>query len=123
MKHIHTDLWSISTDEEHFFYVYESREEAVKAVLEDYGGGYVGKCVMVEFEEDDIPYDNTGEYLVDALFEEVGDACNYWDTTAFDDLKLQKMLAKVVIEYINENHLQPNVYKIVAVEAIEAGEQ
>lgn len=48
------------------------------------------------------------------LFADLGDAFNYWDA---------KKLAKVVIDYTNENLLQPNVCKIVDIEAIKAGEQ
>ena len=124
MKYIETDMWCISTNGENFFGGdYSSREEAIEAVKEDYGAGYVGRCVRLKFDERDITYDETGYYLVQTLYDEAGDAADDWEMTYEQEIELSKILAKDVIKYINEHNLQPNCYKVVDIEEVRAGEQ
>ena len=124
MKYIETDIWCISTNGEDFFdNDYSSREEAIEAVKEDYGAGYVGRCVRVKFDERDITYDETGYYLEQALYDEIGEAADDWEMTYEQEKELSKILAKDVIKYINEHNLQPNFYKVIDIEEVRAGEQ
>ena len=124
MKCIETDIWCISTNGENFFGDdYSSREEAIEAVKKDYGAGYVGRCVRLKFDERDITYDETGYYLVQTLYDEVGDAADDWEMTDEQEIELSKILAKDVIKYINEHNLQPNCYKVINIEEVKAGEQ
>lgn len=126
MKHIETDIWCVSTDGENFFdNDYSSREEAIEAVKEDYGAGYVGRCVWLKFDEGDISYsyDEVGYYLGERLFDEVGEVAEIWKMTCEEEIELSKILAKAVIKYINEHNLQPNCYKVVDIEEVKAGEQ
>ena len=123
MKRIETDIWSISTNGENFFDDYSSREEAIEAVKEEYEEGYVGRCVRLEFEEIDIDYDETGYYLGENLYDEVGDAAENWEMTYEQEKELSAILAKAVINYINEHNLQPTCYKVVDIEEVEVGEQ
>ena len=123
MKYIETDIWCISTNGENFLGDdYSSREEAIEAVKKDYGSGYVGRCVRIEFDEMDITYDETSYYLVQTLYDEVGDAADDWEMTYEQEIELSKILAKDVIKYINEHNLQPNCYKVVGVEEVKAGD-
>ena len=124
MKYIETDIWCISTNGENFFGDdYSSREEAIEAVKEDYGAGYVGRCVSIKFDERDITYDETGYYLGQTLYDEAGDAADDWEMTDEQEIELSKILAKDVIKYINEHNLQPNCYKVVGIEEVKEGEQ
>ena len=124
MKRIETDIWCISTNGENFFDDdYSSREEAIEAVKEEYEEGYVGRCVRLEFEEIDIDYDETGYYLGENLYDEVGDAAENWEMTYEQEKELSAILAKAVINYINEHNLQPTCYKVVDIEEVEVGEQ
>ena len=124
MKYIETDIWCISTNGENFFGGdYSSREEAIEAVKEDYGAGYVGRCVRIKFDEEDITYDETGYYLEQTLYDEVGEVDEIWKMPDEDEIELSKILAKDVIKYINEHNLQPNCYKVIGVEEVRAGEQ
>ena len=124
MKYIETDIWCISTNGENFFdYGYSSREEAIEAVKEDYGAGYVGRCARIKFDERDITYDETGYYLGQTLYDEAGDAADDWEMTYEQEIELSKILAKDVIKYINEHNLQPNCYTVINVEEVKAGEQ
>ena len=123
MKYIESDIWCISTNGEDFFGDdYSSREEAIEAVKEDYGAGYVGRCVGLKFDERDITYDETGYYLEEILYHEVGDAANYWEMTYEQEIELSEILAKDVIKYINEHNLQPNCYKVINIEEVEEEE-
>ena len=124
MKYIETDIWCISTNGENFFGGdYSSREEAIEAVKEDYGVGYVGRCVRLKFDERDITYDETSYYLVERLIDEVGEAADNWGMTYEQEIELSKILAKDVIKYINEHNLQPNCYKVINVEEVEGEEE
>ena len=124
MEYIETDIWCISTNGEDFFdNDYSSREEAIEAVKEDYGAGYVGRCVRIKFDERDITYDETGYYLGQTLYDEAGDAADDWEMTYEQEKELSKILAKDVIKYINEHNLQPNFYKVIDIEEVRAGEQ
>ena len=123
MKYIETDIWCTSTNGENFFGDdYSSREEAIEAVKEDYGVGYVGRCVRLKFDESDITYDETGYYLEQTLYDEVGDAAYDWEMTYEQEIELSKILAKDVIKYINEHNLQPNFYKVINIEEVKAGD-
>lgn len=123
MKYIETDMWCIGTNGEDFFGdYYSSREEAIEAVKEDYGAGYVGRCVSIEFDEMDITYDETGYYLRQALYYEVDETAYDWEMTDEQEVELSKILAKDVIKYVNEHNLQPNCYKVVDIEKVSAGE-
>ena len=124
MKYIETDIWCISTNGENFFgNDYSSREEAIEAVKEDYGAGYVGRCARIKFDELDITYDETGYYLEQRLYDEVGEVDEIWEMPDEDEIELSKILAKDVIKYINEHNLQPNFYKVIDIEEVRAGEQ
>ena len=124
MKYIETDIWCISTNGENFLGDdYSSREEAIEAVKKDYGAGYVGRCVRIEFDEMDITYDETGYYLEQRLYDEVGEVDEIWEMPDEQEIELSKILAKDVIKYINEHNLQPNCYKVINIEEVKAGEQ
>ena len=102
---------------------FSSREEAIEAVKEDYGVGYVGRCVRLKFDERDITYDETGYYLEQTLYYEVGDAADDWEMTDEQEIELSKILAKDVIKYIHEHNLQPNCYKVINIEEVEGEEE
>ena len=124
MKYIESDIWCISTNGEDFFdNDYSSREEAIEAVKEDYGAGYVGRCVRIKFDERDITYDETGYYLAERLSDEVGESAELWEMPDEDEIELSKILAKTVIKYINEHNLQPNCYKVINIEEVEGKEE
>lgn len=54
MKYIKTNEWCISDNGELFTDGYYSREEAIEEVRKEYGRGYIGKEVHIEFDEQDI---------------------------------------------------------------------
>nr|DAX12850.1 MAG TPA: hypothetical protein [Caudoviricetes sp.] len=124
MKSIETNEWCISTDGEYFFDVYDSKEEAIENLRDSYNDGYIGKCVEIEFaEEDIIPYIEIGHILSETLSDEVGEASEDWEFTTEQEEEISQIVAKAVIDYINKNHLQPRCYKVIDIEFIEVGEQ
>lgn len=119
MKRIETSVWCISNDGETFFDDnYANKEDAIAAVKEELEEGYVGRCVRLEFEENDITYDETGYRLGEKLFEEIGEVSEGWEMTAEQEIELSDMLAKVAIDYINTHNLQPTCYKVVDIEEV-----
>ena len=119
MKEIQINKWCYSSDGEYFYSEeYGTKEEAITECLADYGDGYVGRIVMVEFTEEDISYDETGYYLRKVLYDKVGDVAGYWEMTDEQELELSEILAKEVIRYINEHKLQPSCCKVINIEAV-----
>lgn len=122
MKSIKTNEWSMSADGEFFPYIYESREEAIEELKDSYDGGYVGRCVKIEFTEEDIlPYIEISYRLGELLYDVIGEVSESWELTGEQDKEISQIVAKAVIDYINKNNLQPNCYEVVDIEFIEAG--
>ena len=121
MKYIETDTWGISIDRENFFGNYSSRDDAIKSLIDKYEEGYVGRYAKFEFDENDINYDETGYYLKEKLFSEVGDFADNWEMTSEQEVELSNILAKTVIKFINEHDLQPTCGEIVEIERVLAG--
>lgn len=119
MKHIETNKWVYNSGGDTFDdndREYTSREEAIEACLKDYGGGCVGRCVELEFDESDFFYDEIGIYLEEVLYDEVGDASNCWELSDEHDRALTKVVGKVVSDYLKEHNLhKPTCYRVVDV--------
>lgn len=125
MKLTKTNEWCISTDGEFFSDIYDSREEAIESLKDDYNcdDGYIGRCVNVEFAEEDISHIEITDVLKEALFDEVGEVSESWDFTTEQDKEISQIVAKAVIDYINKNNLQPRCFKVIDIEFVEVGEQ
>ncbi len=119
MKKIPTGKWCYSGDGEYFSSEeYDTKEQAITDCLADYGSGSVGEIVKLEFDENDICYDETGYHLMNVLYDEVGDVADSWEMTNKQDDELAKILAKEVVKYINEHNLQPSCFGVVNVEEV-----
>ena len=124
MKYIETNKWSISSDGEIFIGDCESKEEAIEAVKVDYGGGgYVGRNVEIEFEEQDILIPDIEQELYEKLYEEVCEVSENWEIPKDIMKKFAKSYGKFVIDFINKNGLQCTCFKVVDIEEVEVGEQ
>lgn len=123
MKYIETNEWSISDNGELFTDGYYSREEAIEEVRKEYGRGYIGKEVHVEFEGQDILIPDIEYELGEKLYEEVGEASEYWEIPKDIMKKFVESYEKFVIDFINKNGLQPTCYRVVDIEEVEVGEQ
>ena len=73
MKFIQTDRWCYGMTDEYFTDDFPTKLDAIKACKEDLEGGYIGRIVNLEFDENDICYDETGYHLQEQLYDEVGD--------------------------------------------------
>ena len=122
MKHIKTSRWCISDNGEWFTNGYDSREEAIEEVKE-YGCGYVGREVHVEFIEQDIEIPDIEYELGEKLHEEVGEASENWEIPKDMMKKFAESYEKFVINFINDNGLQPTCYKVVDIEEVKECEQ
>lgn len=125
MKLIETNKWCISTDGEFFSDVYDSKEEAIESIKDNYkyDGGYIGRCVDIRFVEQDILDFEISYMLRDLLYDEIGEPAEDWGFTNEQDKEISQIVAKAVIDYINKNNLQPRCYKVIDIEFIEAVEQ
>ena len=122
MKSIKTNEWAISADGEFFSDSYESREEAIENLKDSYEDGYIGRCVEIKFDEEDISHIEIADVLNDVLADEIGEDSEDWEFTAEQDKEISQIAAKAVIDYINKNNLQPRCYKVIDIEFIEACE-
>lgn len=125
MKLIETNKWCVSADGEFFSDIYDSKEEAIESIKDDYkyDGGYIGRCVDIRFIEQDILDFEISYRLRASLYDEIGETSEYWGFTDEQDKEISQIVAKAVIDYINKNNLQPRCYKVIDIEFIEVGEQ
>lgn len=122
MKHIVTDEWCYGSTDEYFTEEFPTKAEAIK-YCKDCDGGYIGRIIRLEFDEEDICYDETGYHLQNQLYDEVGDVSENWTLSAEQEKELSKILAKDIIKYINENNLQPNVFSVREIEWVDSDKQ
>lgn len=119
MKYIPTNKWVHSVDGEFFSSEeFDTKEDAIKACIAECREGWVGQAVCLEFEEFDMPSSDLGENLAEKLYFEIGDASECWELPGADENTIDKMIAKVMIDYINEHHLQPSCFKVVNIEEV-----
>lgn len=123
MKHIETSRWCVSINGEWFTNGYDSREEAIAEVREEYGSGYIGREVHVEFIEQDIEIPDIEYELGEKLYEEVGEASETWEIPKDMMKKFAESYEKFVIDFINNNGLQPTCYKVVDIEEKECEQE
>lgn len=122
MKYIKTNEWCISDNGELFTDGYYSREEAIEEVRKEYGRGYIGKEVHVEFDEQDILIPEIDYELGEKLHEEVGEVSENWEFPKDLMKKFVRMYEKFVIDFINKNGLQPTCYKVGDIEEVKERE-
>ena len=118
MKYTKTHKWCVSNYGEFFTNGYDSKEEAIKAVKEDCGHGYVGRRVNVEFEEQDVIIPDIEDDLKDTLLDEVGECAEDWEFSKEQEKKFAESYEKFVIDFINKNGLQPTCFKVVDIEEV-----
>lgn len=123
MKYIRTNEWCISDNDELFTDGYYSREEAIEEVRKEYGCGYVGRDVHVEFIEQDIEIPDIEYELGEKLHEEVGEVSENWEIPKDLMKKFARKYEKFVIDFINDNGLQPTCFKVVDIEEVKEREQ
>lgn len=121
MKLIETNKWCISADGEFFSDIYDSKEEAIESIKDDYkyDSGYIGRCVKIEFTEKDILDFEISYRLRDSLYDEIGELAEAWSFTDEQREEIYQIVAKAVIDYINKNNLQPQSYKVIDIEFID----
>ena len=84
---------------------------------EEYGEGYIGESVAVEFTVDDFNWD--ADYaLGELLYEEVGDVADSWHLSQEDKAELSRRLGEVMVEFLNERNLQPECFKVINIEQV-----
>lgn len=126
MKVTKTGKWTISQNEEYWSYSeeFDSKEDAIEfgrkeCCHEDF---YVGQKYDLEFDGKDLydPSERIIEDLDDCLFNEVGEAGEYWynSITIKMEEDLNKMINEAVLTWIEKNKLQPSCFKIDDVELI-----
>ena len=118
MKLIQTDRWCYGMTDEYFSDDFPTKLDDIEACKEDLQGGYIGRIVNIEFDEEDICYDETAYHLHELLYDEVGEAAENWVLTSEQEIELSKIIAKDIIDYINKNDLQPKCYKVVDIEEV-----
>lgn len=117
MKFTKMGEWCESADGERFYDGFNTKEKAIEFVQEEYGEGYIGESVAVEFTADDFNWD--ADYaLGDLLYEEVGDAADSWHLSQEDEAELSRRLGEVMVEFLNERNLQPECFKVINIEQV-----
>ena len=118
MKFTESNKYCISTDGEFFYEKFDTKEEAIAYIKEEYGEGYVGKIVDIEFTADDF-YENLGYKLGEKLYEEIGDAADSWELSSSDEEELCLEMGETMVAFLTTHHLQPScLFKVEHIEKI-----
>lgn len=118
MKFINTNEWAVSSDGETFYNDYNTKEDAIKACLESEVYDYIGSVYRIEFDEDDFNGE-IGYSYNDMLYDEVGDAADFWELPEENEIELNKMIGKLIADYLTEHNLQPTCFKVINVTGVE----
>ena len=84
----------------------------------------VGQVYNVNFTKEQCEWldlaENAIDGLMDSLYDEVGDAAEWWDDQikSVDKQDLNKRLGKTIMEWIEERVGQPNVFQVNDVEVV-----
>lgn len=117
MKFTNTGKWCTSVDEELFYDEFNTKEEAIDFVREEYGRGYIGESVTIEFMADDFNWD--ADYaLGELLYEEVGEVADSWHLSQEDEEALNRRLGETMVKFLNERNLQPECFRVINVEQV-----
>lgn len=119
MKFIKTGKWAYSYDGEDFYDGgFNTKEKVVDFIKNEYGDGYIGQCVSVEFDENDINYELSYQ-LEKALFDAIGDSAKLWKLSSEDEKTILQKMGQVMANALTEMHLQPNgLFKVINIEKI-----
>lgn len=118
MKFTESNKYCISTDGEFFYEKFDTKEEAIAYIKEEYEEGYVGKIVDIEFTADDF-YENLGYKLGEKLYEEIGDEADSWELSGSDEKELCRRMGETMVEFLSTKKLQPSCYKVKHIEKIQ----
>lgn len=117
MKFTKMGEWCTSADGELFYDGFDTKKEAVESVREEYGEGYIGESVAIEFTADDFYWD-ADCVLGELLYEEAGDAADNWHLSQEDEVELNRRLGGVMVEFLNERNLQPECFEVINIEQV-----
>lgn len=122
MKFTKMGEWCESADGERFYDGFNTKEKAIEFVQEEYGEGYIGESVAIEFTADDFSWD--ADYaLGELLYEEVGDVAESWCLSQEDEVELNRKLGETMVKFLNERNLQPTCFKVINVEPVAPKEE
>lgn len=123
MNFIGTNLWYTSDKTGNEFYnMYTTKEEAIE-VCKKSAGGYIGQLYKVNFGIEDAL--ELAETVIGGLYEKLYDCsgalADSWGVSKEAAEELDLKLGMVIMDFINENNLQPSDYcsTILDVEKVE----
>ena len=118
MKFTKTGKWCVSIDGERFYDEFNTKEEAIEFVREEYVEGYVGESADIDFTADDFSWD-ADYYLGEILYDEVGDVADCWHLSQEDVVELMRRMGEVMANFLTERNLQPTCFKVINAEEVD----
>lgn len=120
MRLEYTGDWYITPGEDNNFFFdipYNSKQAAIEVLKTEYGSGYVGKGVLINFSFEDI---SVADRVIDALKEQYGDVFeDDWEFPRDLEAELNMQMAATVIDFLNLNNLNANKLGVTNIERIE----
>lgn len=132
MKIMSTNKWSYSQNEEYWDNEFlPTKEDAIETGKDEYLGESfeVGQMYDIRFTQDDCEWldiaEHTVDKLIDSLYDEVGEASEYWANkiSREDEEDLNKRIGRAIMEWIEERVGQPNVFLVDNVEVVMEDEE
>lgn len=120
MRLEYTGDWYITPGEDDSFFFdtpYDSKQTAIEVLKTEYGSGYVGKGVLINFSFEDI---SVVDRVIDALKEQYGDVFkDDWEFPRDLEAELNIQIAATVIDFLKLHDLQINKLGVTNIERIE----
>jgi hypothetical protein len=128
------EKWAYSDDGELFSNQCDSKEEAIEELkAEDYEHGYVARVVGISREDlidNSLDINSLFENMQEQLYDIAGEAAECFDYSPCwnrekrteAENKLQADLTKLIYEFMKEQEIELNCYRVADVEPVDMGE-
>lgn len=122
MKLEYTGDWYITPGEDNNFLFdtpYISKQTATEALKTEYGSGYVGEDILINFSLEDV-YEENANNVIEKLKEQYRNTFeDDWDIPIYLKVALNLQIANTIIDFLNLHNLNVNKLGVIKIERIE----
>lgn len=122
MRLEYTGDWYITPGEDNNFFFdtpYNSKRAATEASKTEYGSGYVGEGILINFSLEDV-YSENANNVIEKLKEQYRNTFeDDWDIPIYLKVALNLQIVNTIIDFLNLHNLNVNKLGVINIERIE----